>query len=447
MSLSNKDLQHIFEKLRTGLVPERGLDSYLVGNERELAEIRRQLEFVQRGEGNVKFLRGGYGCGKTFMARLAVLEAQKMGFATSFVVVSDNDLKFHRFDDVYRKVVAELATSACPRGALGDILDRWIGNIEAALEETLGDVDDATFDAAVQAKLEESLASMTGNQAPADFVRVIKKVFELKQEGRLTEAAGLLSWLSGSGNVAASVKKLAGVRGELTSSTALDFLRGIVGIVHAAHYKGLLIVIDEAETILRMRKDSRHKSLNGLRQICDNAGGYPRLLWLFTGTPEFFESRHGVAGLPPLYDRIRFSERGGKVKFANVKQPQLNLRPFDRERLRAAARKLRGLYVGTQNPELIADKVNDEFIDCLVESVTAGLKGHVGLVPRHFLREFVDIMDLVDQQPEFDPMSQVDEPYQTRELNDAEKAVIANGGTMADPNEVTGELVPEEEVW
>ena len=39
------------------------------------------------------------------MARLALLDAQERGFATSFVVVSDNDLKFHRFDDVYRKVM------------------------------------------------------------------------------------------------------------------------------------------------------------------------------------------------------------------------------------------------------------------------------------------------------------------------------------------------------
>ncbi len=443
MSLSNKDVQHIFEKLRTGLVPERGLDSYVVGNERELAEVRRQLEFVQGGEGNVKFLRGGYGCGKTFMARLAVLEAQKMNFATSFVVVSDNEFRFHRFDDVYSKVIAELGTAACPRGALGDILDRWIGSIEAGLEDTLGETDDATFDKHVLEKLEENLVSMTGNQAPADFIRVIQKVFELKQEGRLTEAAGLLSWLAGSSNVAASIKKLAGVRGELTSSIALDFLRGIVGIVHAAGYKGLLIVIDEAETILRMRKDSRSKSLNGLRQICDAAGGYPRLLWLFTGTPEFFDSRHGVASLPALADRIRFSERAG---FASVTQPQINLRPFDRERLRAAARKLRALYINGHSAATVEKKVTDEFIDGLVEQVTAGLKGHVGLVPRHFMREFIDIMDLVEQEPGFDPMKQLKHPYKARELNEAEKAVINNGGSMIAPDE-SGELVAEEEVW
>ena len=132
-ALTRQDLEHLFEALRKGLVPERGLDTFAVGIEKQRGEMQRQLELAASGEGTVKFLRGGYGCGKTFMARLTVLDAQALGFATSFVVVSDNDLRFHRFDDVYRKVMSELGTSLCPRGALGDILDRSIGRGEEAL--------------------------------------------------------------------------------------------------------------------------------------------------------------------------------------------------------------------------------------------------------------------------------------------------------------------------
>src|SRR4051812_14151189 len=125
--LTQIEAHHIFDKLRNGLVPERGLDAYAVGIDKPRDEIRRQLELAQEGAGNVKFLRGGYGCGKTFMARVAIAEAQAKNFVTSFVVVSDNDLRFHLFDEVYRKVVSSLSTQASPRGALGDILDRWIG--------------------------------------------------------------------------------------------------------------------------------------------------------------------------------------------------------------------------------------------------------------------------------------------------------------------------------
>ncbi|PRQ05138.1 BREX system ATP-binding protein BrxD [Enhygromyxa salina] len=444
-SLTLQDIEDIFEKLRGGAVPERGLDSYAVGIDRELAEIRRQLELVGRGGGYVKFLRGDYGCGKTFMARLAVLEAQNQGFATSFVVVSDNDLKFHRFDDVYRKVVSALGTAACPRGALSDILDRWIGKVEEGLIATDCDPDAADFDAKVAAKLAEELTSMIGNQAPAEFVRVIQKVFELKQAGELTEAAALLSWLSGSTNVAASAKKIADIRGEISSRDAMAYLRGIVGMVHAADYKGLVIVIDEAETILRMRRDSRGKSLNGIRQIYDDAGSYERLLWIFTGTPDFFDSRHGVAGLTPLYDRIGFSQEEGG--FANVRQPQLALRPFGKERLRAVARALRDLYQ-PENPQRHKDEITDDFIDLLVDKVTEGFRGHVGLVPRHFIREFINKMDLVQQEPKYKPMAMKDRDYVPRELTPEEENALAHGGTVVTEfGDDDATPMPAEEVW
>ena len=131
--LTTRDIAHIFESLRKGVVPERGTNAFAVGIEDNRAEIARQLDLASDGEGAIKFLRGGYGCGKTFMARLAIADALAQGFAASFVVVSDNDLHFHRFDDVYRKVMTELGTSSCPRGALSDILDRWIGSVEDAL--------------------------------------------------------------------------------------------------------------------------------------------------------------------------------------------------------------------------------------------------------------------------------------------------------------------------
>src|SRR5712671_3809446 len=162
MPLTRRDAQHVFEQLRHGVVPERGLDAFAVGIERQRAEIGRLLDLAQKGEGVFKFLRGGYGCGKTFIARLALLDAQARGFATSFVVVSDNDLHFHKFDDVYRKVVQELGTSSCPRGALGDIVDRWIAKVEGALIAGGANENASNFDQKVQARIEEEITSLTG---------------------------------------------------------------------------------------------------------------------------------------------------------------------------------------------------------------------------------------------------------------------------------------------
>ena len=450
-TLSPKDVSHVFESLRKGLVPERGADAFAIGTENQRSELYRQLQFAAGGDGSIKFLRGGYGCGKTFMARLAILDAQRFkkgggaaddnGFVTSFVVVSDNDLKFHRFDDVYRKVLTELSTTACPRGALGDILDRWIGRVEDKLVAAGADDSAKDFDQKVRKRLDEELAAMTGGRAPQDFVRVVQTIFDLKQKGEVAEAGSLISWLCGSGNVGQNAKRAAGIKGEIGSRDALDYLRGVLEIVKAAGYAGLVIVIDEAETILRMRSDSRHKSLNGIRQIADAAGSYPGLLWIFTGTPEFFDLRQGVAGLTPLHDRIRFIKQG---KFASLRQAQLELTPFDDTRLKAVARRLRELYPMSDRSVLIA-KISDEFIDRLVRDVTAGFKADVGVVPRQFLREFVTQLDYVDENPDYEPMR--DYAFQVKELTIEEQHILSGGKPPLIADDATEDLVPSEDIW
>jgi hypothetical protein len=439
-TLTRKDVEHVFEALRKGLVPERGIDTFAVGIEKQRGELHRQFDLVKNNEGTIKFLRGGYGSGKTFMARLAVLDAQAQGFATSFVVVSDNDLKFHRFDDVYRKVLTELGTASCPRGALSDVLDRWIGHVEEALVAAGEDDTDPRFDAKVRGRIDEDLAAMTGGRAPQDFIRVIQTIFDLKQRGEVAEAGALISWLCGSGNVAASVKRAAGIKGDIESRDALDYLRGVLEIVKAAGYKGLVIVIDEAETILRMRADSRHKSLNGIRQIADASVSYPGILWIFTGTPEFFDTRHGVAGLAPLYDRIRFIKSG---RFASLRQAQLELVPFDSERLRSVALRLRELFPADDRA-LLEEKISTAFVERLVAEVSAGFKGDVGVVPRQFLREFVTQLDMVEENADYDPMS--DYGFQIKGLS-AEEELVLFGAPFAQLDDQLDGLVPTEDVW
>jgi hypothetical protein len=425
-NFSPRDIEHIFERLRSGVVPERGLEAFAVGIDRSRGEMQRQLDLAANNEGVFKFLRGGYGCGKTFMARLALLDAQAQGFATSFVVVSDNDLHFHRFDDVYRKVVQELATDRCDRGALGFILDRWIARMEDATIDGGANPDAEDFDAKVQQRIEEDLASLTGGKAPEDMTRVLRSIFTLKQQNKFPEASALLSWLSGSENVAASSKRIAGIKGDIGSKEAMDYLQGILAITKASGYKGLVIVIDEAETMLRMKTDIRAKSLNGIRQICDAADRYPGLFWVFTGTPEFFDTNRGVAGLSPLHDRLKLIQTG---KFANPRQPQLVLTPFDRDRLKDVALKLREIYP-TENRKQLTKKVTPEFIDLLADKVTEGFGGDVGIVPRQFLRQLVNILDLAATEPDFDPMT--DGGYDLVELS-AEEIRIRDGVPYFEP--------------
>ena len=103
---------------------------------------------------------------------------------------------------------------------------------------------------------------------------------------------------------------------------------------------------------------------------------------------------------------------------ASTRQPQLELRPFDKARLREVAVKLRELYP-TPNRIQLQVKVRPDFIDRLIESVTTGFKGDVGVVPRQFLRRFVDILDLAAEHPDFDPSAEMG--FAAKEPNEDER--------------------------
>jgi hypothetical protein len=427
MAMSPRDTEHVFQQLRGGTTPARGLEAFAVGIDRQRGELQRMLDHVAHGEGAFKFLRGGYGCGKTFVARLAALDAQERGFATSFVVVSVNDLRFHNFADVYRHVVSELATRSCPRGALGDILDRWIGKVEEELVKLGADDAAPDFDARVRARLDEQLAALTGGRAPEELTSVVRAIFDLKQQSKHADAAQLISWLAGSKNVGADVKRRAGIKGDIGNREALGYLRGILEIAKAAGYNGLVIIIDELETVLRARRDTRAASLEGLRKIVDAAGTYPGLLWLFTGTPDFFDSKVGVQGLQPLHDRITFQKIGNAV---SLRQPQLELTPFNRARLVEVALRLRALYPALDRTKFDV-KITPEILGGLADSVTKGFAGDVGVVPRQFLRQLVTIFDLVEQEEGFDVASAL--AFEPRDLTPEEEVRRAGKSASVEP--------------
>jgi len=87
-------------------------------------------------------------------------------------------------------------------------------------------------------------------------------------------------------------------------------------------------------------------------------------------------------------------------------------------------------------------------VERLVAEVSAGFKGDVGVVPRQFLREFVTQLDLVEEHPDYEPMSEYG--FQVSELSPEEQHVLSGASIESPDDEVDSEangLVPAEDVW
>jgi hypothetical protein len=95
----------------------------------------------------------------------------------------------------------------------------------------------------------------------------------------------------------------------------------------------------------------------------------------------------------------------------------------------------------------LADRVSDTFIDRLIAEVTKGFRGDVGVVPRQFLREFVNQMDLVDEHAEYDPAREY--AFAPGALRPEEQAARGEAPPPAPPadDEPDNAAVAVEDVW
>lgn len=424
--------REIVDALRIGAVPRRGLELFAVGLERFEKAIDDELDAVASGAGKFKAVRGDYGTGKTFFARWLEHRALGRGFATTLVQISETETPLYKMETVYRRAIEGLRTKEWSDGAFRSLIDRWFFNLE---EEVLARPSVDANDPAAVAKgvgelLEQRLHAVSARQP--QFAAVLRACHTARVEENHAVAEGLVAWLMGQPNVGQAIKRVASITGALDHDGAAAFLRGLLEVLKQTGRPGLVLVLDEVETIQRVPTNIREKSLNALRQLIDDLSGerYPGLYVLVTGTPQFFDSTQGVKRLPPLAQRLH-TEFGPNPEFDSSRAPQLRLQPFDLDKLIVVGKRIRELYPA-EAPERISERVTDETIESLAAGVTGALGGNVGIAPRIFLKRLIGLLDQVDEHEQFDPAVHYELVVRANEMTPEERAAAGVERTVDD---------------
>jgi len=420
----------ILDALRRGTVPRRGLEAFAVGMDRFEGTFDEELKQVASGGSVFKAVRGEYGCGKTFLARWLQDRAQRAGFVTAEVQISETETPLHRLETVYRRLIERLSSTEGDDGVFRALVDGWFFALE---EDVLAGGDAAT--AAPERLLEqtnellEKRLAAINRVAPA-FCMALRGYRNAQARGVAPVADGLIAWLGGQPNVGMEAKRAAGIKGDVDHFAALGFLQGLLVVLRDSGRPGMVVVLDEVETLQRMRGDVRDKALNALRQLMDEIDSrrFPGLYLIITGTPAFFDSPQGIQRLPPLAQRLHV-DFSGDPKFDNPRAVQLRLKPFDMGGLVEAGSRVRDIFAdGSPRGDRIRQLVDKAFLDRLAGLIAGKLGGKVGLAPRIFLKKLVaDILDKIDQCPEFDPGRDYSPSLVPSELNEAEKAATPAG--------------------
>ncbi|MFD0141374.1 MULTISPECIES: BREX system ATP-binding protein BrxD [unclassified Streptomyces] len=416
--------REVVDALRRGTVPQAGLDLFAVGLDRFAAALDDDVATVARGGSAFHAIRGEYGSGKTFFARWLAERAKRAGLATTEVQISETETPLHRLETVYRRLTERLTTATHQPSALKAVVDSWFYTLEEEILDAgeVADDDEKALAAAVDELMEQRLAEVA-RTTPA-FAAALRGYREARAVGDSATAEALIAWLGGQKSVAASARRAAGVRGDLDHFGAMGFLQGLLTVLRDCGHPGLLVVLDEIETLQRVRGDVREKGLNALRQLLDeiDAGRFPGLFLVITGTPAFYDGQQGVQRLAPLAQRLA-TDFTTDPRFDSPRAVQLRLAGFDLPSLGELGRNVRDLYAGAaRNPERIEARVDDAYLTELAAAVTGGLGGKVGVAPRLFLRKLVaDVLDRVDEFDEFDPRLHYALTVSSAELNDVER--------------------------
>lgn len=403
MNVSAARRRDVLDALRRGTVPAEGLDLMAVGLGRFETAIGDDLAAVAGGGAVFKAVRGEYGSGKTFFTRWVVEQARRDGFATAEVQISETETPLHRLETVYRRAVEALMTAEYRPSALREVVDGWFFTLESdAVSAGVDPADEPALTAATNDLLERRLG-VVARTTPA-FATALRAYRAATLSGDSATAEGLLSWLGGQPHVSASIRRSAGLRGELDHFGAMGFLQGLLVVLRDSGYSGLILVLDEVETLQRVRGDVRDKALNALRQLIDevHSGRFPGLGLIITGTPAFFDGPQGAQRLAPLAQRLA-TDFSTDPRFDNPRATQLRLPGFTRSALIELGGRVRDLYA-TGASDRVPAVVDDAYLATLADAVTGRLGAHVGVAPRLYCKKLVaDVLDRVDQFPEFDP--------------------------------------------
>ena len=422
--------REIIDALRIGAVPRRGLELFAVGLDKFEKAIDEELDAAAAGRGKFKAVRGEYGTGKTFFSRWLEHRALQKGFATTLVQISETETPLFRMETVYRRAVESLQTKEWSDGAFRSLVDRWFFNLE---EEVLsaGSVDTSNADAVASAVgdlLELRLASVSRTQP--QFAAALRACHTARVKSDHAVSEGLVAWLMGQPNVGAGIKRAANLKGDLDHDGAAGFIRGLLEVLRQTGRKGLVLVLDEVETIQRVRADSREKSLNALRALIDDlvADRYPGLYVLITGTPQFFDGPQGVKRSVPLAQRLH-TEFAADPKFDSSRAPQLRLQPFDVDKMVVVGTRIRDLYP-SEAPARVRATVDDTIVRTVAQGVAGQLGGKVGIAPRIFLKRLVGLLDQVEEHPGFDPKVHFQLAVNATEMTEEERAAAGQSSPL-----------------
>ena len=415
--LTSFQARAIIEELRKGTVPVDYVPFFTVGRENWLTFIEDDLDkYIAEGGAKVRFLSGDYGDGKThFMSVIRHISLQK-GFAVSFVVLT-REVPIHKFEAVYQTIVKQLRGRYDGLG-IRSLLEDYINESEKMLIQENGDL--STEKLSEISNEMRSLPGMDINFANG-VIALLKNRFQPlgereEQDERDNAREILFHWFEG-GKVAKKDLKPFQIFEVINKTNSKNLLNALIAFLRHVGYKGLILLMDELETVVGQAKSVRSAAYENVRLLIDNTEQAGYLHIFFSIIPDVLESEKGFKSYDALWSRVRSIGESKRLNYRGV-LIDLHRTPLKTAELVELGKTLRTIH-GVSYRWETEERITDDLLEQICKNQKKmGVLSEVRL----FVKQVIRVLDMGEQgESTFDDIDLAAQMVQSQEEMEQEK--------------------------
>lgn len=408
-NIKPKEATAIVNSLIGGVVPKIGVQHITVGRSEEIDSFVAALNDVKNGHSMVKFWIGDFGAGKSFMLHLLNTVALKQKFVVANAdFTPDNRLYSNDGKAVvlYSAIMDNVSIQTKPEGgALPTLLEKWIEqiimNTSQASGISLTEIRNEQNLPAIQTAIMKTVNELT-DVGGFDFGTVVMKYYEgyIKDDEQLKRNA--LKWLKGEYRTKTEARQDLGVREIINDLNYYDMLKNFSKLFVSIGYSGFMVNLDEAINLYKISVSAtREKNYEKILTIYNDCfqGKVANLFINFAGTTEFLENeRRGLFSYSALKTRLQTN----KFETATVRdfaQPVIRLLPLTHDEVFVLLKKLKAVFDFNYKVNV---NITDDDIHMFMEEMFNKPGASEFLTPREVIRDFLNILNILRQNPDVD---------------------------------------------
>jgi P-loop Domain of unknown function (DUF2791) len=408
-NIKPKEATAIINSLIGGVVPKIGVQHITVGRSEEIEAFVKALDDVKNGHSMVKFWIGDFGSGKSFMLHLLNTVALKQKFVVANAdFTPDNRLYANdgKGTALYAAIMDNIAIQTKPEGgALPTLMEKWIEQVitKAAEENNIPvtDIRDEKHINLVQSSIMKTINAIT-EVGGFDFGTVVIKYYEgyIRDDEQLRRNA--LKWLKGEYKTKTEAKQDLGVREIIHDLNYYDMLKNFCKLFVSMGYSGFMINLDEAINLYKISTSvMREKNYEKVLSIYNDCfqGKVTNFFINFAGTKEVLENeRRGLFSYNALKTRLE-TNKFETAELRDFAQPVIRLMPLDHNEIFVLLNKLKAIFDYHYKTRV---DISDADIQLFMEEIFNKPGASEFLTPREVIRDFLNILNILRQNPGVD---------------------------------------------